>query len=134
MRSARATRGGFTIIEVMISMVVMTMGLFGILAIHTASIKGNQASQRLDRARTYAQEIMEELRGKDVATIEAEQGALATKTTDGVAYQRSYSVANVSGQDNLVLVTVLVSYGTDGDETDRHEVKLQIMRTRQEQL
>ena len=135
---AEAARGagGFTVLEVLVAMTVLVLGLAGVLAVQTAAVKGNQNSRRLDRAKLYAEQTMESLRGKSVPAIEAMAGALpdAPLGPDGVVYHRSFSVTQVAAQPGLVMVTVSVTYANDGDETDLRGTTLQLMRTRVESL
>ncbi len=131
----RGGEGGFTVLEVLVAMTVLILGLAGVLAVQTAAVKGNQNSRRLDRAKLFAEQTMESLRGKSVPQIEAMSGSLPDVVTpEGATFHRSFSVTAVPAQDGLVMVTVSVTFANDGDETDLRGATLQMMRTRVELL
>ena len=54
-------QSGFTLIEIMIAMVVFSIGLLGVAAMQIAAVKGNSSSNGLTEAATIAQNKMEEL-------------------------------------------------------------------------
>jgi prepilin-type N-terminal cleavage/methylation domain-containing protein len=58
----RTTRQGFTIIEVLISMVVLVIALFSLSSLQTFSIGSNTAAQRMTIAAILAQDKIEELK------------------------------------------------------------------------
>lgn len=123
--------GGFTLIEIMVSMALLVIGLLGILALQMTTVKGNRVSRELDRARVLAAEMMEDVRAKDVSTDTG--GAYANVvTSDGVTYRRAYTVTTVSG--TLRLVTVTVTFAENDDPDDEHTATLQMLRTTQEAL
>ncbi len=127
----RRSESGFTMIEIMVSLVVLVLGLLGIMALQATTVRGNRMSRELERARVYATAIMEDLRQKDGATLTG--GTLEDVTTDdGVTYQRSYSVSGVAG--NLRLITVQVTFHENGEESETHTATLQMIRTTLEKM
>ena len=80
---------------------------------------------------------MEEMRGNDVATIEAKlslfPNTLPTSTGE-VAYTRELAVVPILGQTNLVMVQVSVSYAEESNNADRRFARLEMLRTRSERL
>lgn len=126
--------GGFTVIEILIALAVMTIGLAAVMMVQSTVVKGNRFSQRFDRARLLAEQNMEELRGRDIAPFEGVTTDLPAFEREGIVYQPQFSVAPILGQENLLLVTVSVSFGEEGDESDRRSAQLQMIRTKQEIL
>lgn len=141
-RSSGDTRGdsGFTLIEVLVALLVMIIGLTGVVMMQAAAVRGNRDATRFTRAAMLAEDGMEELRGRSVATLEADEtveqpeGYWRSETVAGVEYLVAYSVDDVSGQPNLVRVTVTVSYADEGDETAPRSVQVQTIRSRPEAL
>ena len=56
---------GFTLIEVMIALVILTVGLLGLASLQMSAIKGNHLSDNITSALTLAEDKMEELLGLD---------------------------------------------------------------------
>jgi type IV pilus assembly protein PilV len=125
---------GFTVMEVLISLVVLTIGMLGIMALQGTAVKANRISRELEQARVLTSQAMEDLRGKSVVSM-GTGGAYPTITTsDGTVYTRTFTVANVPSEANLRLITVITSFDEDGDPANRHTATLQVVRTIQESL
>lgn len=60
-RPVAGTKSGFTLLEVMISMVVLMVGLIGVLGVFAVAIASNQAAQLDMIARQLASETMESI-------------------------------------------------------------------------
>jgi type IV pilus modification protein PilV len=132
----RRGEGGFTMIEIMVSLGLLVIGLMGILALHMATVKGNRASRQLERARVLAVQLMEDLRNNTVASLgDVGDHPYDTVTpVEGTTYTRSYSVGTVTGAADLVLITTRVTFPLDEGGSETSEAKLQMIRTRQESL
>src|SRR5262245_14677033 len=127
--------GGFTLIEIMVAMLVMVIGLAGVMMMQATAVKGNRQAARFSRAALLAEELMEELRGSPVTTLEATEGAaIAPLTINTVIYNRSFTVDNVPGQLGLVKVTVVCTYAEEGDLADLHTARVEMLRTRTEAM
>jgi type IV pilus modification protein PilV len=133
MRAASRGEGGFTLIEIMVSMALLVIGLLGILALQMTTVKGNRVSRELDRARVLAAEVMEDVRAKDISTDTGGSYPNVT-TSDGVTYRRAYTVAAVSGSPTMRLITVTVTFAENDNPDDEHSATLQMLRTTQEKL
>jgi Tfp pilus assembly protein PilV len=137
---ARDRQAGFTLMEIMISLLVMILGMVGVMALQMTTVKGNRASRMLDRAVELVGQEMEDLRGYTTAKIDPAScnGACPTypavTTADGVTYTRSYTVTAISNQSTLVLVTATVTYPDDQDSTSTHTQSMQMLRTTVETL
>jgi hypothetical protein len=102
------------------------------MVIQSAVARGNRDSRRLDRAKMIVQQDMEWTRGLTVTQIQGKPANLGDQTTpDGVTYHRTLQVVQVPGQDNLWLVSVQVTYAEEGDETDLHVARAQMIRTQE---
>ena len=132
----RRQQGGFTLIEIMVSLGLLVIGLMGILALHMATVKGNRVSRQLERARVLAVQLMEDLRGTPVASLGGvgEHAYDTVTPTEGVTYTRSYDLELVVGSADLVLLTAKATFPDDQDETVTHAAALQMIRTKQENL
>jgi type IV pilus assembly protein PilV len=145
----RRNQGGFTLMEIMMSMLVLVIGLLGIMALNMTTVKGNRQSRTLDRSVDLLEQMMEDLRGR--STDSANPNSLVNciswhtgcpsypddiTTSDGVTYHRSYTVTAMSGQTTLVMVTATVTYPDDQDQSPDagHRQSMQMIRTTVELL
>ncbi|HKA86306.1 MAG TPA: type IV pilus modification protein PilV [Haliangiales bacterium] len=125
---------GFTVMEVLIALVVLTIGMLGIMALQGTAVKANRVSRELEQARVFTSQMMEDLRGRPVAGM-GTGGTYPTMTTpDGTVYTRTFTVATLPSEPNLRLITVTTSFDEDGDPSQRHTSTLQVLRTLQEAL
>ncbi|MFW8602333.1 type IV pilus modification protein PilV [Desulfobacterota bacterium M19] len=61
--------GGFTLIEVMIAMVVFTIGILAVVTMQTSSVSGNAKARYISEAANYATDRMETLLDTAYSTI-----------------------------------------------------------------
>lgn len=54
-------QNGFTIVEVLVALVVLTIGILGVFAMQIASVGGNNLAVRITRATTWADDTVETL-------------------------------------------------------------------------
>jgi type IV pilus assembly protein PilV len=93
MKKFRKNEKGFTLIEVMISMVILAIGILGLAPLMVLSIYSNTYSQDLTRATAVAQDRIEQLKNQ------GNFGALPyTETTNDIdgTYDRSILVDDAS--------------------------------------
>ena len=94
---------GFTLIEVMISMVVLLIGMLGVMAMQYYAVSGNATAREIRTATGLAQEAIEQLKGtpyqfvlsgSDFPFVNLNPGDAATDstTTGGIAYARTWWV------------------------------------------
>jgi type IV pilus assembly protein PilV len=117
-RSTRLSRdeSGFTLIEVLIAIVILTVGLLGTAALTTGIVRGNVAGKHLTTATAIAQSCFEENRRVGYANAGAVPAGgsnscvagSATITAGGHSFTRNLTVdASVS---NIKTLTVTVSW------------------------
>ncbi len=114
-RSLRRTQAGFTLIEIFIAMVLLSVGLLGTAALTTGVVRGNLQSRNLTTATSIAQTCFEENRRVGYAnagTVPAggtnNCTGSSTVTLGGVSFTRDLSIdASVS---NIKTLTVTVSW------------------------
>ncbi len=59
----RDNNSGFTLMEVLVAMVILTVGLLGTAALITGIINSNKLGNRISTATTCAQDMMEDIKG-----------------------------------------------------------------------
>src|SRR5262245_5532251 len=72
------TEKGFTLIEVLVAIVVLSVGLLGLERVHIAAIQANTIARRLTQATTLAQDRAEQL-----LALSYNDAALADTTSPG---------------------------------------------------
>ncbi len=107
MRRLHDDNGGFSLIEVLVAMVILSVGLLGTAALITGIINSNKLSNRISTATVLAQDKMEDIRRVGYADADAEDG-----TDSYPLYERITGV--VAGPAaGMKTVTVKVSWDSD---------------------
>ncbi len=97
---------GFTLIEVLVAMVILSVGLLGTAALITGIINGNKVSNRITTATVLAQDKMEEIKGLDYSSVVSEPKSSLPSPYD--QYERQVTVIDPSPSANMKTVTVTV--------------------------
>jgi len=87
MTHERRTSGGFTLVELLIALVVLSVALAGMIPVLVQTIRGNNFGGLTSRAATYSQDKLEELRAVEFVTI-----AAGNDTLDGGLFTRRWTV------------------------------------------
>jgi type IV pilus assembly protein PilV len=98
---------GFTLIEVLIAMVLLSIALLGMAGLITGIMTGNAHSNRLTTGTTLAQEKMEDIRRAGYAGVSA---GTESSLTGYPLFQRTTGVAANSPAAGMKTVTVTVSW------------------------
>ncbi len=78
---------GFTLIELMIAIAIITIGIFGVMSLILTVMKGNTLSKRVTTAITIAQDNMEDFKRMDYASVDVAVDAYSgTDTTYVIDY------------------------------------------------
>lgn len=106
-KTGRQRQSGVTLVEVLISMVVLTIGLVGMLGVLGMTIKATQASQENSVAKTIADEALESiLTARETATTSTAWSQIANTNNGGIFLTGFQPVCN-AGADGI--------YGTADD-------------------
>ena len=142
-RSRRRDERGFTMLELLVTLVISAFALLGILALHNSLAQGTSRAGQSQEAVLVGAQVLEELRGKRPADLPiAITGSTASppfsnptyKTTlgrNGIAYTVGVSVSVPQG--GLWLLHADVSWADDvtGETTT---MPLELIRTSMEAL
>lgn len=117
--------GGFTLLEVMIALVILSVGLLGLAALQLVAIKGNSFSSEMTYATMLAQqhaEILKNLPFTDANLAAAGEGNphTAIGSSKGIQYAVRWTVAdNTPGTDmktvNLTVQWTSLRQGTSSE-------------------
>jgi prepilin-type N-terminal cleavage/methylation domain-containing protein len=109
----KGREAGFTLLEVIVAISILTFGILAVASMQSAAIRGNQLGYRLTEGSTLAQDRLEFLLSKpyndpllNTGTDKADPDPGGTGLPTG--YQLTYDVADVAGI-NAKLITVRVN-------------------------
>jgi prepilin-type N-terminal cleavage/methylation domain-containing protein len=109
-------QAGFTLIEVMVTVVLMTLGLLVILGVFLGAAKANSYAKKMDTAQYLAQETLEQFRNTrftQIHSFEEHYGQIPNCPS----HRRRVTVT-MNGTLKIVQVTVLF-------DADRHQADFQ---------
>jgi type IV pilus assembly protein PilV len=108
---------GFTLLEVMIALVILSIGLLGLASLQVMSIKGNSFGQQMTVASTLAQNQLEQLRRTSGTLV---NGNDTVTDQNGITYTRTWQVTLNSPQPGATTVLITITWtgpiGTGGQE------------------
>lgn len=108
MQSIRSS-DGFTLMEVLVAMVLLTVGLLGVANLTVGIIKGNSYSKNVTSATVVAQQQIEQAQRIGYTNANSLAGS-ATVSMGGTSFTRATTVSNSTPAANMKTVTVSVSW------------------------
>jgi type IV pilus assembly protein PilV len=115
---------GFTLIEVLIAIVILSVGLLGMASLTVGIMNGNKISNELTTATTLAEDKMEDLRRlKEIGYLNVVAETKADCSSPYGEYRREVLVTDDSPAPNMKTVTVTAYWG--GTSKEDHKVELQ---------
>ena len=118
MRRPEKSRG-FTLIEVLIAIVVLSISILGVASLMTTTTKYNASGRQMTEAVTLAQNRLEQLRVSPWANITSGNDFVQMQGTVGITYTRSWNVVPnlVPPDETLRAVTVTVTWNDGVDHS-----------------
>jgi type IV pilus assembly protein PilV len=99
---------GFTLIEIMIALVVMSIGLTALAAVQISAIRGNAFSKRMTTAVSIADETLEQIKSMPYVDIVS---VSSTQTTQSdMNFTRQVTVTNNIPLANTKTINVTVNW------------------------
>src|SRR5688572_11994604 len=99
---------GFTLIETMIALVVLSVGLVALAGLQISAIRGNTLSKRMTTAVSIANARVEQIKNMPYANIQSE--SLTQVTESNMNFTRQVTVANDNPLTNTKMVNVTVTW------------------------
>jgi type IV pilus assembly protein PilV len=111
-----SNNNGFTLIEVLVAMVILSVGLLGTAALITGIISSNKLSNRISTATTCAQDNMEGIRGLGFSGMPASD-TTTTESYNSITNYSLYKRVTFTDVDNpaagMKTVTVTIYWDSD---------------------
>ena len=101
---------GFTLIEIMITLVIMSIGLMALAGLQVSAIRGNAFSKRLTTAISIAQSRLEQVKNTPYANIQSESPTQVAVSNPNLNFTRQVTVTNNSPLPNTKRVEVVVTW------------------------
>ena len=101
---------GFTLLEIIVAISILTFGLLAVASMQSAAIRGNQLSYRVTEGSTLAQDRVEWLFAQPYNNLSAVSGA--GQQADPLATPAGYTInyqVQPHGAFNALIITVTVS-------------------------
>jgi type IV pilus assembly protein PilV len=114
-----STVEGFTLIEIMIAVAIISIGLLALGGLQVSLIRGNALSQRMTAAVSVAEQAVEQIKKTPYANIQSESPTQVTAS--GLKFTSQVDVTNDTPLTNTKTITVTVTW-SDGRKS--HTVPL----------
>jgi len=120
-QSLKKNQGGFTLIEIMVAIVILSIGLLGMASLTVGIIKGNKLSSNLSTATTLGQDKMEDIRrlgysGTPATTLTVTQNY--NTITDYGGYKRVTETTIDSPAAGMKTITVTTYWDSDAHSVE----------------
>jgi prepilin-type N-terminal cleavage/methylation domain-containing protein len=112
------SKKGFTLIEVLITLVILAVSLLAIAGLMVTTVVNNSYGAHMTEAVTYAQDLLEELRAMRWENILEGTSSDQPAGSTGVVYARTWTTAT-NGNTKTITVTINWSDKTNHSVTIR---------------
>jgi prepilin-type N-terminal cleavage/methylation domain-containing protein len=138
-RAVERGEAGFTLMEILVSLIVMVIGLTGVIMMQNMVYKGNRLARDSNRAAAMAADLLEEARTRTDLGVMTLPYELVYEETEilGVTYRPRLTITEHPEIDNLVWIEVEVTFDEEDGSTvaaTEHAARLMLLRTRTEVL
>lgn len=115
-------RGGFTLIEIVVAIVMLAFGVLASASLTAALMKSNRGVTNRTRAVEVAREKIEDLQSVNYATLASGTDTVVVR---GITFTRTWTVTANSPMTNLKTIALTVTWG---DRQGNHTVSNQTIR------
>jgi len=112
------SQNGFTLLEVLVAIVILTIGLLGTAGLTTGVIRGNHYSKNITSATAAGQTLLESVKSSGYTNATSANFPNDTVTMGGMTFTRTTTITNSSPAANMKTVSVTVSW-TESNNTAR---------------
>jgi prepilin-type N-terminal cleavage/methylation domain-containing protein len=116
---------GFTLLEFMVSLLILTIGILSLGSLQVTAIQGNRASKNLTTANVLAERKMEEFKNTSFASLvlmnnhadpnnPLNSDGLGGSGTTGRMFNRAWTIEAYAGSANMKRIIVTVAWPEGG--------------------
>jgi len=113
---------GYTLIELLVALLILSVGILGLWKMHLITIDANSYSQYLNKASSLAEQKMEQLRAQAAQNFNSSaltEGNYSDSSLISNRYRREWEIVdNPNGISNTKQITVSVGWGGSSCATD----------------
>lgn len=123
-------RKGFTLLEVMIGLIILSIGLLGLAAMQITFLRGNSFSIRMTEATSIARNKIEDLNNTPFENITSGNEAGPIVGSTGTNYNRNWVVVDVDNDADGNIDWKVVDVTTNWNNPNPHSVSLSTVMSR----
>ena len=105
---------GFTLVEIMVAMAILTIALLSLVSVTVMVIKGNSFSKTMTTATTLAKDKLEQLKDTAYGSSSGYSSLGGGADTVGVIYTRTWTVTDNSPAADMKTIEVVVQWSWQG--------------------
>lgn len=99
---------GFSLLEVLLAVVILSVGLLGVAGLQATAINGNLHGSTVSQATVLAQDVIERVRMTDYDAVTATNFPETEDNVDGSIFNRTIQIEDNVPSNELKRVTVTV--------------------------
>jgi len=111
-------QSGFTLLEVLVAIVILTIGLLGTAGLTTGVIRGNHYSKNITSATAAAQTKLEAIKSGGYTNATSANFPSDTVTMGGTSFTRTIAITSSSPAANMKTASVTVTW-SEANNTSR---------------
>lgn len=119
---------GFSLLELLIAVAILSVGLLGAAGLQATAINGNLHGNTISQATVLAQNVIEEIRDTDYEAVNETNYPGTENNVDGTIFNRSVLIEDNVPLNELKRITVTVSWTA----SRQHSVRLRTIISKED--
>ncbi len=114
---------GFSLIEIVVALVLLSIGILAIAGMQMASVRGNFFSSNISQAALLALDQLETLKNQDITSADLRRGTHTPQAIPGTIFSRGWNVSDVPGTTSIS-ITMTVTWS----DPSNHSISLSTIK------